>query len=82
MRPAVSGAQGDPGGHADTLDLYAALARLPDKQRQAVALHHLGGLPHAEVAQRLGGTAAASRRAAADGVAALRRHLDGTKGNR
>lgn len=80
--PAVSGAQGDPGGRADTLDLYAALARLPDKQRQAVALHHLGGLPHAEVAQRLGGTAAASRRAAADGVAALRRHLDGTEGNR
>jgi len=49
---------------------------LPDKQRQAVALHHIAGLPYAEVAERLGGTPAAARRAAADGIAALRRrHL-------
>lgn len=70
----------DPADHADTLDLYDALARLPDKQRHAVALHHLGGLPYAQVAERLGGTAAASRRAAADGMAALRRHLAEPKG--
>lgn len=54
-------------------DLWAALARLPLKQRQTVAYHHLAGLPHAEVAAIVGGTAAAARRAAADGVAALRR---------
>lgn len=56
-------------------DLRAAIARLPDKQRQAVAYHHLAGLPYAEVAALLGGSPAAARRAAADGVAALRRVL-------
>lgn len=55
------------------LDLWSALARLPDKQRHAVALHHLGGLPYDEVAAALGGTAAAARRAGADGIATLRR---------
>lgn len=59
--------------HARDLDLWAALARLPDRQRHAVALHHLGGLPYADVADLLGGTPAAARRAAADGIAALRR---------
>jgi RNA polymerase sigma factor (sigma-70 family) len=55
------------------LDLAAAVAALPDKQRRAVAYHYLTGLPYAEVAEILGGTAAAARRAAADGIAALRR---------
>ena len=54
-------------------DLVAAVARLPVKQRHAVAYHYLAGLPHAEVAAILGGTTAAARRAAADGIAALRR---------
>jgi RNA polymerase sigma factor (sigma-70 family) len=61
---------GVPGGTDH--DLWAALARLPDKQRQAVAYHHLGGLPYADVAEILGGTADAARRAAADGIRALR----------
>lgn len=55
------------------LDLAAALAALPAKQRQAVAYHHLAGLPYAEVAATIGGTTDAARRAAADGIAALRR---------
>jgi RNA polymerase sigma factor (sigma-70 family) len=60
--------------HADTdLELVAALASLPDKQRQSVAYHYLAGLPYAEVAAILGGTAEAARRAAADGIATLRR---------
>jgi RNA polymerase sigma factor (sigma-70 family) len=53
--------------------LRAAVAALPERQRLAVALHHLGGLPYAEVAALVGGTPEAVRRAAADGVAALRR---------
>lgn len=53
-------------------DLWNALARLPDRQRQAVAYHHLGGLPYADVADILGGTADAARRAASDGIQALR----------
>ena len=64
-----------PDSHPEVL---AALAALPDKQRFAVAYHHLGGLPYAEVADLLGGTTDAARRAAADGIAALRRHLERT----
>ncbi|MBV9593591.1 MAG: sigma-70 family RNA polymerase sigma factor [Actinobacteria bacterium] len=58
---------------ARDLDLDRALAALPDKQRHAVVYHYLAGLPYAEVAELIGGTAAAARRAAADGVANLRR---------
>jgi RNA polymerase sigma factor (sigma-70 family) len=58
-------------------DLWAALAALPDKQRRSVAYHHLAGLPYAEIAALLGGTAEAARRAAADGIAALRRTYSG-----
>jgi RNA polymerase sigma factor (sigma-70 family) len=54
-------------------DLADALARLPDKQKQAVVYHYLAGLPYADVAAVLGGSADAARRAAADGIAALRR---------
>ncbi len=57
--------------HADTL--LDAVARLPVRQRQAVALHHLGGLPYGEVAALVGVSPDAARRAAADGIAALRR---------
>jgi RNA polymerase sigma factor (sigma-70 family) len=53
--------------------LWDTWRELPDKQRQAVALHHVAGLPYAEVAALLGGSAAAARRAAADGIATLRR---------
>ena len=60
-----------PGEH-DT-DLWRTVGALPDKQRRVVVLHHLGGLPYAEVAALVGGTDAAARRAGADGVAALRR---------
>ena len=54
-------------------DLTEAVAALPTKQRQAVAYHYLAGLPYAEIATLLDTSAAAARRAAADGVAALRR---------
>lgn len=55
------------------LDLWSALRELPDRQRQTVAYHHLAGLPYAEVARIVGGTPEAARRAASDGIAALRR---------
>jgi len=54
-------------------DLMAALDGLPDKQRWSVTYHYLAGLPYAEIASILGGSADAARRAAADGIAALRR---------
>jgi RNA polymerase sigma factor (sigma-70 family) len=53
-------------------DLAAALARLPARQKQAVTYHYLAGLPYADVAAIIGGSADAARRAAADGIAALR----------
>jgi DNA-directed RNA polymerase specialized sigma24 family protein len=53
-------------------DLWDAVAKLPDKQRTAVAYHYLAGLPYREVARITGGTTDAARRAAADGVKALR----------
>jgi RNA polymerase sigma factor (sigma-70 family) len=58
------------GVHSDLAD---AVARLPAKQRRAVAYHYLAGLPYAEIAAILGGSAEAARRAAADGIASLRR---------
>ena len=61
---------GVPGGGADAL--WAEVAALPDKQRQAVAYHYLAGLPHRDVAEILGGTTDAARRAAADGIKTLR----------
>jgi len=55
------------------LDLWAALKALPLKQRETVAYHYLAGLPYTEVAAMVGGTPEAARRAAADGIAALRK---------
>lgn len=57
------------------IDVWRALAALPRRQRLAVAYHHLGGLRHAETAQLIGGSEAAVRRAAADGIRNLRRAL-------
>jgi RNA polymerase sigma factor (sigma-70 family) len=53
-------------------DLWNALARLPDKQRATVVYHYLVGLPYQEVAAIVGGSTDAARRAAADGMRALR----------
>ena len=60
-----------PGGQ--DVDLARSLARLSERQRYAVAYHYLAGLPYAEVAAIIGGSADAARRAAADGIARLRK---------
>jgi RNA polymerase sigma factor (sigma-70 family) len=57
-------------------DLADALTRLPARQKQAVAYHYLAGLPYSDVAAILGGSPEAARRAAADGIAKLRRVAD------
>ncbi len=64
-RPAPAAPEGDP-------QVWQAVAGLPDKQRQAIAYHYLGGLAFAEVAQILGGSTDAARRAAHDGIRTLR----------
>jgi RNA polymerase sigma factor (sigma-70 family) len=56
-------------------EVWDAVKALPDKQRQAIAYHYLGGLPFAEVAAILGGSVDAARRAAADGLKTLRRRI-------
>lgn len=64
------------GGHEAAtrdLDLARSVALLPERQRFAVVYHYLVGLPYAEVAAIVGGTEQAARRAAADGVASLRK---------
>ena len=58
---------------AHDVDLDAAVTALPPKQRQAVAYHYLAGLPYSEIAVILGCSVTAARRAAADGIATLRR---------
>lgn len=63
---------GPPHDPAERHDLWRALATLTDRQRTAVVLHHIAGLPYAEVATVTGGTPEAARRAAADALAALR----------
>jgi RNA polymerase sigma factor (sigma-70 family) len=55
------------------LDLWSALEELPTKQRQAVAYRHLAGMTHAEIAELLGNSTDAARRATADGIKTLRR---------
>lgn len=62
---------GNPG--EGSRDVWSAVAALPERQRLAIAYHHLGGLPHAETAALIGGSAVSVRRAAADGMKTLRR---------
>jgi RNA polymerase sigma factor (sigma-70 family) len=68
---------GSSAGDAGDTDVWAAVAALPDKQRQVIAYHYVAGLPYAEIAQILGGTTDAARRAAADGLKNLRRTYPG-----
>jgi RNA polymerase sigma factor (sigma-70 family) len=76
--PEAPSALGVPGEADD--GLWQAVAALPAKQRQAVAYHYVAGLAYAEIAELLGGTADAARRAAADGVQNLRKNYrDATK---
>lgn len=60
---------------ADASGVWDEVARLPERQRLAVAYHWFGGLPHTETARLIGGTPEAVRRSAADGLATLRRRL-------
>jgi RNA polymerase sigma factor (sigma-70 family) len=78
--PEAPTALGVPGARDD--DPWQAVRALPEKQRQAVAYHYVAGLPYAEIAEILGGTADAARRAAADGIKNLRKNYPGaaTKG--
>ncbi|MEX6464109.1 RNA polymerase sigma factor [Dietzia cinnamea] len=77
----AGGSGGAPGVDDDEVDphIWDAVAALPTRQRVCVAYRYLGGLRYAEIAELAGGTEAAARRAAADGIAALRRTLTQTQ---
>jgi RNA polymerase sigma factor (sigma-70 family) len=74
--PETPTALGVPG--TQDAELWQAVAALPAKQRQAVAYHYVADLPYAEIAEILGGTTDAARRAAADGIRNLRKNYQGT----
>jgi RNA polymerase sigma-70 factor (ECF subfamily) len=63
--------------HEQLLALAEALDALPEDQRQAVELHHLGGCPVAEVAAQLGRSKASVAGLLRRGLRALRQHLTG-----
>jgi RNA polymerase sigma factor (sigma-70 family) len=71
--PEVRSTIGIPGAHDG--ELIATVGALPPRQRQAVAYHYIAGLPYSEIADLIGGSPEAARRAASDGITALRKKL-------
>ncbi|HEY8720032.1 sigma-70 family RNA polymerase sigma factor [Pengzhenrongella sp.] len=69
--------QPHPAEHDD--ELWTALKALPRKQREAIAYHHVAGMPYAQVAELLANTESAARRAAADGMKTLRASYRGVR---
>lgn len=68
-----------PAGPPDVEEVFAAIRRLPTRQRAAVALHYVDGYPVAEVAQILGcaeGTAKAHLHKARSALAKALREED------
>lgn len=64
-----------PADDQPTAEIWRLVAALPRQQRLAIAYHYFGGLAHTETAELIGSTPAAVRRAAADGIRALRSML-------
>jgi RNA polymerase sigma factor (sigma-70 family) len=55
--------------------LWAAVRRLPERHRVAIALRYVLDLDHAEIARQLNTTQTMSRRLVSDGLATLREEL-------
>ena len=60
----------------ELLRMVASLAELPESQRRAIELHHLRGMPLAEIASELGTTKAAVAGLLHRGLKTLRIRLD------
>jgi RNA polymerase sigma factor (sigma-70 family) len=71
---AAAAAAGDPAEQAGS-ELWQDVARLPDKQRQAVGLRFIADLSHREIAEAMGTSEAAARRNVFEGVRRLREDL-------
>lgn len=58
--------------HLVDAGLWQQVARLPERQREAVVLKYVGDLDHAMIAELLGTTSTMSRRLVSDGLTTLR----------
>ena len=65
-----------PSEDPEIAETWAAVARLPDGQRSAVALRYAADLPYREIGRTLDCSEQAARRRVADGLKALRAILD------
>ena len=63
-------------GREETMDVLAALGRLPERQRTAIALRYLQDLPYAEIAAATGWPEATARTLARRGLGRLRALLE------
>lgn len=61
-----------PDDHHVDVELWQRVARLPERQREAVVLKYVGDLDHPMIAELLGTTPTMSRRLVSDGLKALR----------
>ncbi|MDQ2782570.1 MAG: RNA polymerase sigma factor [Actinomycetota bacterium] len=66
-----------PGPDAGVVDsaLWVRVARLPERQREAVVLKYVADLDHPRIAEMLGTTPTMSRRLVSDGLKTLRKDL-------
>jgi RNA polymerase sigma-70 factor, ECF subfamily len=62
--------------HEELLEMAELLSELPDAQRRAIELHHLRGMPLAEIAEELGTTKAAVAGLLHRGLKTLRTRLE------
>ena len=63
---------GGPESHVVDEELWGRVARLPERQREAVVLKYVGDLDHPAIAELLGTTPTMSRRLVSDGLKNLR----------
>lgn len=75
--PSLASVPLSPGADADLPDgaLWAKVAALPERQREAVVLKYVADLDHPTIAAALGTTPAMSRRLVSDALATLRKDL-------
>jgi RNA polymerase sigma-70 factor (ECF subfamily) len=63
------------GKHEQLVELAAALAALPDDQREAIEMHHIQGMPLAQIAETLGRSKPSVAGLIFRGVTAVRKQL-------
>jgi RNA polymerase sigma factor (sigma-70 family) len=71
--PEPTAGSAGPGEATPDGELWALVARLPQRQREAVVLRYVADFDHAGIAATLGVTLTTSRRLVSDGLATLRR---------